>query len=216
MNKRNYFVFVLTVWIFIQLGCEKDYNGLNPQDDLVEFDTIYPMTYFPTFPGSYWIYENENGSIDTSFTSNDYILDYYEYLSAGFISDSFYVPKLDNIPIWGYEAHTGTISHAGSYPFTLILNDTAKVGYNWVIAYWAGNENRRQIIAKDTVILLSTGNEFDSVIIVKEYQSMPDNVPEWWYKRYYAKEIGMIKEEYWFSYDSTYKSKELIDYKINR
>jgi hypothetical protein len=222
MRKRNYFVIYIIVLIFIQLGCEKNNNGLKPQDEIVEqdeivgFDTIYPKTYLPVFPGSYWIYKNKNGIIDTIFASNDYVLDYYTYSSVGYVSDTFFVPRLNNISIWGYEAHTGPYSHGGSYPFTLILNDTAKVGYNWVIAYWAGNENRRKIIAKDTLILLSTGNEFDSVIIVKEYQSMPYNVPEWWYKRYYAKGIGMIKEEWWSSYNSTYKIKELVDFKINK
>jgi hypothetical protein len=199
----------------IHFSCEKKGNEDPPKNEL-SYDTIFPKDYLPVYPGSYWKYLDEKEDTIMSQTSDHYLLDYYEYQTAGYISDSFFVPVLDNVPIWGYKAHSEPISHAGSYPFTLILNDTSNIGYNWQIAYWMGNENRRIIIAKDTIIQLSTSFKFDSVIVVKEYQSQPENVPEWWYKRYYAKYVGMIKEEYWFSYDSTYKIKELFEYFINR
>jgi hypothetical protein len=215
MKKSIHRIIMLILLIMIHFSCENKDNEDPPKNEL-SYDTIFPKYYLPVYPGSYWKYLDEKEDTVISQTSDYYILDYYEYPVAGYISDSFFVPVLDNVPIWGYEAHSGPISHAGSYPFTLILNDTSNIGYNWQIAYWAGNENRRIIIAKDTIIQLSTSFKFDSVIVVKEYQSQPENVPEWWYKRYYAKYVGMIKEEYWFSYDSTYNKKELFEYFINR
>lgn|SRR5574344_1313946 len=214
MNNKLCIAALFTALIFIQLGCNK--NKDHDPEDVSEFDTIFPKSYLPVYPGSYWVYGNEDGRIDSVFSADDYVLDYYQNPEAGYVSDTFYVPELDNVPIWGYEAHTGSVSHSGSYPFTLILSDTAEVGYDWIIAYWQGNENRRQIIAKDTTIQLASGAAFDSVIIVKEYQTLPINVLEWWYKRYYAKGVGLIKEESWFSNDSTCNNKELIGFKINR
>ncbi len=205
---------LLLTGVFLN-SCEK-----NTKDNSVilvsHFDTIYPNDYLPVFPGSFWKYHTEAGNIQVSRTSDTYILDYFEIPEAAYASDSFYVPLLDSIPIWGYEAHTEPISHAGSYPFSKLLYDTVNVGFNWRIAYWAGNENRRMIIARDTVIQLFNGQNFDSVIIVREYQSLPYNVPETWHKRYYAKNVGLIKEEYWNSFDSSYQDKELTEYFINK
>lgn len=182
--------------------------------NLPRYDTLFPKPYLPVYPGSWWKYLSEDADTLISSASDTYLTDYYEYSAAAVLSDSFYVPFLDNIPVWGYEAHTGAVSHAGSYPFTIVLYDTI-VGFNWQIAYWAGNENRRVILTRDTSVLLRTGLAFDSVIIVKEYQSLPVYVPEWWYKRYYAKNTGLIREEYWSAYDSTYHNKELARYFIN-
>lgn len=214
MNKRSISYYPLILLIIFLHTCEKTAIKIDPVEPV--YDTIFPKAYLPAYPGSHWTYLDQNDSTIISEVSGDYILDYYIEQEAAYISDTFYVPALNHIPLWGYEAHTGPISHGGSYPLTLVLNDTAEVGFSWSVAHWAGNENRRIILARDTMIQLSTNLTFSSVIVVKEYQSRPENVPEWWYKRYYAKDLGLIKEEYWFSYDSTYKSMDLLEYKINK
>ena len=193
-------------------SCKKEGNQ-NPIGDGLNYDTIYPKAYLPVYPGSYWKYNVQKHDTIVSKTSESYILDFYIDPATGSNSDTFYITELDNIPIWGYMAHTGILfSSSDSYPFTMILNDTVNVGYSWRIFNLEGIEIKREIIAIDTTIQLTTNLAFDSVIIVKEYRLPSIEINEW-DKRYYAKNVGLIKEEH---YDTSFTIKEIYDYKINK
>lgn len=43
----------------------------------VIMDTIYPSSYFPAYPKSYWRYLDTNGDTSAVYTSNTYIKDRY-------------------------------------------------------------------------------------------------------------------------------------------
>ena len=80
---------VITVLVGL-ISCEKD-NEIKP-DDSVVYDTIKPMDYFPAFPGSYWIYDNN----DTLKVADQY--EKYVFNSAGYTAepdyDTLILPKL--------------------------------------------------------------------------------------------------------------------------
>ena len=134
--------------------------------------------------------------------------------AGAFVSDTFFVPLYNDIPIWGYEAHTGSGSHAGSYPFTRILSDSLPVGSSWIISHWTGTEISRKIIAKDTTICI-LANSYTPTIVIEEYYSLGPPNYIWIANRYYTKNIGMIREDIYNSNDSSVNTKQIIDYLIN-
>jgi len=193
----------------IQVG----FDTIPPPDTtiLVEgYDTIFPLSYFPAYPGSYWEYIDTDSNTSIKKTDPEYILDYY--VLAGYYSDTFYVPVYASTPIWGYAAHTGGTSYNGIQMFKTILSETEPVGYNWRIYFWSGQEVRRKIIAKDASIVIQN-QVYEPTIVVLEYQ------PNWyWYevaKRYYTKDIGLVKEELYNNSGSIYLTRYISDYYIN-
>jgi hypothetical protein len=171
--------------------------------------------YKKVFPGSYWKYVDANNDTTIAKTDSVYQKDHYTLTSGAYNSDTFYVPDYNQIPIWKYEAHTGPISNAGSYPFTSILSDSLPVGSSWTIYSWAGTQISRKIIAKDTTITISNV-PYSPTIVIEEYYSYGPPAYIWIAKRYYTKNIGLIREDLYNAMDSTINTKELIDYIINR
>lgn len=163
----------LIVILYCLFSCKKECPPTNnpsiPNTTL--YDTIFPLDYFPAFPGSYWRYVNSNNDTSLITTEPEYQKDYYTQYASGYVSDTFLVPIYKtHMPIWGYEAHTGPISHSGSYPLTRILSDSLPVGSSWIIYSWGGEEKSRKIIAKDNTIIIS-GVSFYPTIVVEEYYS---------------------------------------------
>jgi hypothetical protein len=177
------------------------------------YDTVFPLSYFPVFPASYWKYSDSNGDTMTIRTDSLYQLDYYTVMGAP--SDTFFVPVYNNQKVWGYEVHSGPTSFSGSYPFKKILSETLAVGSSWNIYHWSGTSIDRMIMAKDTTINIF-GNTYYPTIVVKEYYGAggPPNYP-WIAKRYYTKNIGLVKEEIYNNQNSTVNTKQLITYFIN-
>lgn len=194
------------------LACDKDQEGSsNPPDG---HDTIFPLPYFPAYPGSWWKYVDNHFDTTTRSTAPEYKPDSYEVPISAFQSDTFLVPFYENIPIWGYEAHTGPISHAGSYPLTTILSDSLLVGSSWTVMYWSGTQIRRQILATDTSLLVN-GQTFFPCIVVQEYYSSGPPLPLRISNRYYAFNVGLVREEIFNLYDSLELTRNLIQYHIN-
>jgi hypothetical protein len=218
-QKIHKLVFLLIFTASFVFSCKKDENveeniSSTSNPTATSYDTIFPLNYFPVFPGSYWEYVDSNNDTTIIRTDSSYKKDQYTYGSAAFVSDTFFVPFYNNIPIWGYEAHTGPISNSGSYPLTTILSDSLPVGTNWVISNWTGTEISRKIIAKDTTIITSTSLYYPT-IVVEEYYSYGPPVYTWIKRRYYTKDIGLIREEIYDYPNATINSKELIGYFIN-
>lgn len=201
---RSTYIFIL---IIILASCKKESDsgpGPVPQG----YDTIFPLSYFPVYPGSYWVYVDSMLDTATIRTDSLYRLDHY------YTSDTFYVPIYEGTPIWGYEAHTGPISHSGSYPLTRILSDTLPVGSSWVIHHWMGTGISRKIVARDTGIIVF-GNKYEPTIIIEEYYSEGPPTYIWIARRYYTKDIGLIREDIYNSQDSATNTKLLIEYYID-
>ena len=91
-----------------------------------------------------------------------------------------------------------------------ILDESSPVGSSWYIAQGSGTTYYRKITARDTTITIF-GNSYYPTIVVEEYcpQGFP-NTP-WIYRRYYTKDIGLIKEE--TEFDGNVKL--IYDYHIN-
>lgn len=216
-NKKNQLLVLTLLVISCMFGCKKDESipNNNPTNTITtSYDTIFPLDYFPVFPGSYWKYVDSNNDTTIIKTDSSYQKDYYTIGSAAYMSDTFFVPVYNQIPIWGYEAHTGPISNSGSSPLTRILSDSLPVGSSWVIYSWSGTQVSRKIIAKDTTITISS-NSYYPTIVVEEYYSYGPPYYIWIAKRYYTKNIGIIREDLYNSTDSTINTKQIIDYYIN-
>lgn len=178
------------------------------------YKIIYPLDYFPVYPGSYWKYVDSDEDTTIIRTNSSYQKDSYQNQQAPKKSDTCLVPIYNNIPIWGYEAHTGPISHAGSYRLTRILSESLPVGSYWGIYSWGGINVTRKIIAKDTTITISN-KPYYPTIIVEEYYSSLSVTNVWKATRYYTKHIGLVKEDLPKS-GSTKITKEILDYYINK
>lgn len=196
-------------------SCKKESQPPNNTTSIAaSYDTLFPLDYFPAFPSSYWVYADSSNDTTIIKTDSLYQLDHYSIGGSAFVSDTFLVPIYDHIPIWGYEAHTGPISNSGSYPLTTLLSDTLPVGSNWVIYSWSGTQVSRKIIAKDTTITISS-NSYYPTIVVEEYYSLGPPYYIWIAKRYYTKNIGLIREDIYNSIDSTINTKQIVSYFIN-
>lgn len=228
--KINSIVFIQIIILLLLFSCKKDKieadsqittnidstkTNIDSTNNIpTTYDTIFPLDYFPAFPGSYWKYVDSNNDTTVRKTDSLYKKDYYTYGSAAYVSDTFYVPIYNNIPIWKYEEHTGPISHSGSYPFRVILSETLPVGSDWPVFYWSGTGVSRKLIAKDTTITISSIAYYPTIVIEEYYSAGPPHYI-WIAKRYYTKNIGLIREDLYNNLDSTTNTKELIDYFIN-
>jgi len=165
-----------------------------PAAPATTYDTIFPLDYFPAFPGSWWRYLDATGDTVTFSTDPDYRKDAYTIGEAAFLSDTVLVPVHNNIPIWGYLAHTGPISHSGSYPFTRMVSDSLPVNSSWVVAAWAGTQVSRRIVARDTTVEVLQ-MEHHPTIVVEEYFSVGPPTYTWTTRRYYTKDVGLVRED---------------------
>jgi hypothetical protein len=190
-----------------------DSNAVNPTTNL-SYDTIYPLSYLPAYPGSYWQYVDDSGNTSMILTDSIYKLDYYMIGGAAYVSDSFYVPVYNNFPLWRYEEHSGPISNAGSYPLKRLLSDSLPMGSEWGWLYWSGSALSRKIIAIDTTLVIN-GISYYPTIGIEQFYSLGPPFYIWQKREYYAKDIGLVKVEEYNSLDSTIFSKVLVNYFIN-
>ena len=209
-------IFILTL-IILAMSCKKD-PELDP--DLItytnpsvnsSFDTIFPLSYLPCFPGSFWKYLDSSNDTTTINTDPSYVKDNWTW---GYDSNTAFVPVYNGIPTWEYQARDGHVSHSGSSPFKRILSDSLPIGSNWLVSYWGGTGVSRKIISNDTTIIIN-GNSYFPIIVIEEYYSTGPSDYIWIAKRYYAKDIGMIKEDLNNDLDSTINTKVIIEYFIN-
>lgn len=212
MKNHGHFTILIVLLVTFMFACKKD--NITSNNTNLSYNTIFPLDYFPVFPGSYWKYVDDNNDTIEYNTNSSYQKDAYTVGSAAYVSDTFLVPIYNGIPIWGYEAHTGPISNSGSYPLTRILSDSLPVGSNWVIYNWSGTAISRKIIAKDTTITISSNSYYPTIVVEEYYSSGPPSYI-WIAKRYYTKDIGLIREDLYNSLDSTTNTKHIIDYFIN-
>ncbi len=195
-------------------ACEK--NQEIPMAKEPSYDTIYPRSYFPVYPGSWWKYKINNAEIITSSVSNEYQLNFYRIsdnssLAPLLYSDTVYVPLLDAQPIYGYEKIEWRRPPFGDYYIEWpILSETVgfKFERNWEDKRYGDFTEKVEVKQK---LLHGT----DSVLILEGHWVYGPNQKNKSYQTY-IKEIGLVKE---FIVDTTtsdtlYK-KELIDYFVN-
>lgn len=189
-------------------------------------DTIYPKEYFPVYPGSYWEY-NDGSRIECE---NDYKkVKIYDCLPKPHHSyetefkfrphDSIFVPVWDGKPIFEYSE----INYNNDYiPLIPILFETKneKVQFNQDPRYFSCCI---MTLTTDTSIYIDD-TQYNNVIVTisgcgagMSLEGFPHNFNDSELeKRYYAKNIGLIKVERKLYPDYVYETiKEIVSWNIN-
>lgn len=204
MGRRNSHITVafLFLILFFGVGCVKE-----------QFDTIYPLEYFPVYPGSYWKFAGSNGDTITHSTDPEYKLHSYGTYSSSENSPEVYVPFYNDTPIYGYYEHVGRSGYSNQ-GLKMILSETVSVGTSWRVYQNQGTGVSRRIIARDTTITTSMGT-FYPVIVVDTFISPG---PSFYLgtKNYYAKDVGIIRMDVVSDEGAAPNIFELIAYNINR
>ncbi len=224
--------FIVALEIFISCESGEEDNILNEDDNISEtddnisneendesdslmhgYDTIYPKSYFPVYPGSYWKYETSDNKIVTDTTSSDYKLHYY-FCPDVFDSDTCYVPFFNGKPIYGYNKIV-----ADEYPLPFcarqwrffsekigdyFMDDWCDQRYDYTCSYWKVLAKYPNYNANNTV--------YDSVFVLKSSGGFP--IDDSYVLKFYAKDIGLI-QKLWIGQDTTVLL-NLIEYVINR
>jgi hypothetical protein len=203
MSKTLILVAITVIIGFI--SCKED-NGTDPVDNVV-YDTIKPLDYFPAYPGSYWIYDNN----DTLKVAEQY--EKYIFNSAGYSAvpdiDTLILPKLI---LNGIYNPTDTFAYVNGYSISksnksnyrdpafkklLSLIEGAEFTIGGAIQ---GHKITGKTINADTTIIIGT-TEYKNVIMTIQFDyacvlgtgSSPEDCAT--LREYYAKDVGLIKRE---------------------
>ena len=184
------------------LSCEKD-----KPENVIIYDTIMPLEYFPAFPGSYWIYDNG----DTLIVTGQY--EKYVFNSAGYSAepdyDTLMLPKLilngifNSPDTFAYvKEYSISKPRQGDYrdpAFKSILS--LKEGAEFTIGGAVqGHKITGKTIKADTTIFIGS-KEYNNVIMTIHFDyacvSGTGGTPEdcATIREYYARNVGLIKRE---------------------
>jgi len=226
MRNRN-LIFSI-VLIIVLIACGKAPITPANNSSQVTYDTIFPLKYFPAYPGSYWIYDNGDTLKVEGFEK-------YIFNSESFDAvpkyDTLILPKLVlngiyNFPdtfafVKGYAISKSKNSDYRDPAFKDILSTTQ--GSEFTIgAAFQGHKLTGKTIKVDTTISID-GVSYDSVIVTIQFDyactsmgDSPENCAT--IKEYYAKNVGLIKrEKKAYAIDTVFiKDFELIDFEIVR
>jgi hypothetical protein len=181
------------------------------EENQVEFTQIgyprlNPTCWLPCYPGSFWVYDNG----DTIFATG-WKLDSLKrpswYSSPDPYEDPYFVPVYNGVEVFGDQV-TSSVGTGLTFVF-----DTVGDQHN------AGNQyslSANQCLAYDTSMMVN-GVQYDPVQVVVSWHAQQP-LPTWyntnWYtKKYYAKDVGMIYIEN-FEGDSIISSSGLVAYFI--
>lgn len=168
------------------------------------YELIEPLSYFPAYPGSIWIYSNN----DTIRVSDNYETCIYDMNSnpATDDYDTILLPRIfsngsvfpSGVFVKEY-AVTNTINSNYNNPaFNSILSET--IGGFYYGNPFAGSQVVQATVIEDTTILIGTV-EYNNVLATIKYNSgcisFGGGTPEECAtrRRFYAKDIGLIKQE---------------------
>jgi hypothetical protein len=207
-------------WITIALSCILVFACDKNQDITIieepKYDTIFPGSYFPVYPNSWWTYQLNGAEMITSSVGEAYQLHFYrmshDYPNEQLLySDTVYVPFLDSKPIYGYEQIEWVMPPFGNfYVKWPILSETVGVTFqrNW-------EDTRYGDFSEKVEVKQKIFNGTDSVLILEGHWVYGPNVKNKKIQEF-VKGIGLVKE---FIVDTTtldtlYK-KELKEYFVN-
>ncbi len=197
---------------------------------------IYPSSYLPAYPGSYWHYNfNHTGPISYSIkTEPGYIVDSVN--TESFTTPKYIrarVPVYNGQPLWGLKTHSYIHSGNNGLSWSIILKDSAVVRGQELAADWSkqtGRTSYRITLINDTSLSIN-GKTYNHVIATRDYldwgggQILLGNNAD----KYYAKDVGLIAQ-YGYNYnygrsmkptlilpmDGVVASMELVSFFINK
>jgi hypothetical protein len=205
MIKRNHFFLILIVTSLF-CTCKKD-------QELI--DTYFPGDYLPAYPGSYWIYSNQDtiktensyrkDTLETPvyYQDNIYAIEYCEFFECG------YYPIYDHQTLRNYTLFPNYCTES-----IKLLDET--LNKSWMTYNWKDYFIRREVTAKDVQISLPNSKMYDSVIVVEEnIETIADYGKK---EHYYAKNVGLIGIKTIHMNFDTLNTFDyyLIEYKINK
>ena len=197
-------------------------NSCKREDESIE--KIVPEAYFPAYPGSYWIYTNQ----DTLQVNPTY--EKCTYRSSPFDAVPEYatllLPRLKNNEIFGgcfikgYEI-TNLSGLAHDQYFREILSETQGREF-YITSSYSGFQRRGVTITNDTTLSIN-GKIYENVIITLQYdmhwvdQGIALNECAY-LKEYYAKDVGLIRRESrYFPVEIAFKVDfEIVKYEIKK
>ena len=180
------------------MRCKKDSPilelNVKPSPTNIIMDTIYPGSYFPAYPKSYWRYIDTNGDTSALYTSDTYVKDRYINDFVNHTIDSAYVPICNGIPIYGYKEHRSDYFYYVSGTFPKFMSEVDDIGVSWCFKAFSSSHSYyyRKVLAIDTTINIGGVNYFPTIVIEESTGTIPYPI----YRRYYTKNIGLIRMEY--------------------
>lgn len=210
--KHSFFLAaILAITLF---ACKEE--PINPALPTSTFDTIFPKSYLPVYPNSWWKYEINGNTTITTTVSNKYQLHSYRISennswTTQAYSDTVYVPFFESKPIYGYEKIEWIKPPFGDY-YTKwpILSETVgfKFDRDW-------EDKRYDDFAEKVEVKQKIFNGHDSILILEGHWVYGPNINN---KRQqeYIKGVGLSKDLLidTVNSDTIYK-KVLIDYFIS-
>jgi len=191
------------------------------------YEKIEPLEYFPAFPGSYWVYDNNETLQVEKYERYTYNTEAYDGEPK---YETLILPKLVlngifNAPdaiayIKRYSISKSSYHIYRDFAFIDLLAETEGSTF-YITSTWGGNRNEGKTIKKDTSIIVQN-KRYDNVLITVQYNTGCWN-PNYsieecsTIKEYYAKNVGLIKRERRHIADSVWtKDIELVEYNIKR
>ena len=154
--------------------------------------TITPLSYYPVYPGSWWVYKGftAQGVITSTATATGYILDSIDINTKRRVA---YVPKMGNTSIWGYDQHyCVTINPYTKTTICMIPVLSETLNHFWTTDYF----HPQKVTTTDRVFVVDTsltvlGTTYSPVIGVKSQVGMPSG-PWLLSTKFYAKGVGLV------------------------
>ncbi len=218
---RTYLILILIAVIFVSCKKENDNNNITSISSV--YDTIYPLSYFPAFPGSYWIYSND----DTLKIEDNYELYYYDksYFDQAPDYDTVYLPKFKINSIFNSSSPDEKYIHVYKYEienfsyrllFRSIMSET--LGNRFPVAENFGGHSPYAITTTVDTSMQIENNYYPKVLIVSYYTEPTDtNSHVFPYRHdYFAKNIGLIMRDHKYYQDTAFITDyTLTSYMIN-
>lgn len=207
---------LLIVFLISVTSCDKK-DAPEPSKPAVPIDTIFPGDYFPAYPGSFWIYDNndtvriENGWHQYAVSDTQMALLPAMYSSSIFpkIKPPTFEFSYELIYIKGYELSNDTSPDRHCHqPFQKILSE--KLGESFVPGPYCDFVFNAEMARHESSVQAG-GLTYNDVLVVDLFTTngpVPDKVSS----RYYARNIGLVKIE---SGDGT-TSSNLVSFFINK
>ncbi len=226
---RNYnnIIIIGLLLVFIGLiSCDKKEEVFASQN--VVYDTIKPLSYFPAFPGSYWIYDNG----DTLRIADQYQMFIFGLATGDpLFYDTLILPKIEPCNVYWSNGENGfvkgyelTAPSGVTYIPSPTYHSLLSTKLDSIFIYGPsvqGHMPMAETMAVDTVIYIGSVKYehvivtmyWDEACISGGYGNSPEDCAD--KREYYAKNIGLIKREHRYHNDTIfYKDFELLDYHI--
>ncbi len=222
---------ILFFFYLLFYSCSKDKNISSSSSPNSNTDTIFPKSYFPAYPGSWWIYSNGDTMkvdkyIDVKYCKYDYKYQppvYEEYIFPQIINKKIFPGNdtaiVHTVYVKGYSISTcgGT---CGSYFVPILCDPSGNCGegywdsfsgHKWAMITWKNDTsiNINSTTYNNTLITLQWDAGYFGYDVAQSH---------WMAREFYSKDIGLIRrDEKNTPFDTTFTTSfSLINYHINK